>query len=97
MNVFYEKLHPIWQLINILHPCKHTNLNEVALHQQALDTDRVYDFFRGPDPQFDLVRSLFLAMNPVSPILEAYTLVIEEDNCQSFMIGNGSVMGVKPY
>lgn len=69
----------------------------MALHQQALDVDRVDDFLGGLDPHFDFVCSRILAMNLVSLVLEAYALVVEEDHRQSYMLGAGSVMAVKPY
>ncbi|XP_021833145.1 uncharacterized protein LOC110772963 [Prunus avium] len=97
VNVFYEKLHIIWQEIDSLRPCKHTNPDDVALHQQALEVERVYDFLGGLDPNFDSVRSQILAMNPLPAVIEAYALVVEEDNRQSSMLGGGSAMAVKPY
>lgn len=97
VNVFYEKLHLIWQEIDSLRPCKHTNPDNVALHQQALDVECVYDFLGRLDPNFDSVHSRILAMNPIPPIIEAYALVVEKDNHQSSMFGGGSAMAVKPY
>ncbi|KAM2518933.1 hypothetical protein PS1_033663 [Malus domestica] len=92
--MFYEKLHVIWEEIDNLRPNPHTNPKDVALRQKEIESERVYDFLGGLDPQFDGVRSRILAMTPVPSVLEAYALVVEESTRQVTMLGGAAALKI---
>ncbi|KAI5354494.1 hypothetical protein L3X38_007389 [Prunus dulcis] len=81
VKVFYEKLHAIWQEIDCLRPYEFSCANDEARRLKEVEADQVYDFFGGLDPSYDGVCSRILALSPVSPLLEAYAMVMEEDTC----------------
>ncbi|KAM1128909.1 hypothetical protein ACFX19_039457 [Malus domestica] len=85
--MFYEELHVIWEEIDNLRANPHTNPKDVALRHKEIESERVYDFLGGLDPQFNGVRSRILAMTPVHSVLEAYALVVEESTRQVTMLG----------
>ncbi|CAB4293109.1 unnamed protein product [Prunus armeniaca] len=91
VKVFYEKLHAIWQEIDCLHPHEFKCVDDGAHRLKEIEADQVYDFLEELHPLYDGVRSRILALSPVSPHLEAYVMVMEEDTCQPPILGRGSM------
>ncbi|CAL2238875.1 unnamed protein product [Prunus armeniaca] len=83
-----------WLEIDCLQLSKLTYPVDVAFCLQETEADHVYDFLGGLNPHFNHVRSRILALTLVPSVLEAYVFGVEEDTCQSSMLGGNSAMAV---
>lgn len=93
---YFGKLQKIWQELDDIDDCIMECPNDIVTYNTKVNSQRVYLFLAGLNPQLDGVRGRVLATKPLPNIQAIYAMVCAEANRQEAMlggtIGEGAVM-----
>ncbi|KAK1583972.1 hypothetical protein Q3G72_028791 [Acer saccharum] len=93
-GLFDDDRREKWQEVDDIDDCNMECANDIVKYTTKVNSQHVYSFLVGIDPQLNGVRGRVLATKPLPNIQANYAMVCEEANCQDAMLGGKIGEGV---